>query len=232
MADRASEHEALQSLSRFLVGDASVRDTLQQIVNLSTAAIAPATHCGITMLVEDKVTTSVATDPEVQRIDRAQYEANSGPCLDAFRNSEVNGIPSTEHDERWPRFSAAAFAHGIRSTLSLPMRAGPTPVGALNLYSVDVDAFSDADSETGEAFATQAAVVVFNAQAYSDARALNENLTAALESRAVIEQAKGILMSESDVDPDEAFAMLVRASQRQNRKLRDIAEEIVGRRRP
>jgi GAF domain-containing protein len=229
VADEVPEHEALLALARFMVGDVSVQDTLQRIVDLSAVAVPPATYCGVTMLVDDKVTTSVASDPEVRRIDQAQYDAGSGPCLDAFRDGEVHVVPSTEKDRRWPEFSATALEHGIRSTLSLPMRAGATTTGALNLYSIEENGFSEDDHRRGEAFATQAAVVVSNAQAYWDARSLSENLTEAMRSRATIEQAKGVLMASSDVGPEDAFDLLRRASQRENRKLREIAEEVVGR---
>jgi GAF domain-containing protein len=229
MVDQQPEHEALMSLTRFMVGDASVEETLQRIVDLSTAAVPPATYCGITMLVEDRVTTSVASDPDVLRIDQAQYETGSGPCVQAFRDGTVHEIPSTQTDERWPEFSATALEHGIRSTLSLPRRTGVASLGALNLYSSEERSFSDEDRERGEAFAVQAAVVVSNAQAYWDARALGENLNEAMKSRATIEQAKGILMGQSHVGADEAFDLLRMVSQRENRKLRDVAEELVDR---
>ncbi|MBW3614913.1 MAG: GAF and ANTAR domain-containing protein [Actinobacteria bacterium] len=100
-------------------------------------------------------------------------------------------------------------------------------IGALNLYSRTESGFTDADVEVGEAFATQAAIVLANAQAYWDAYQLGVDLRTAMQSRAVIEQAKGILMATQRCTADEAFQILVRASQRENRKLREMAEELV-----
>jgi GAF domain-containing protein len=181
------------------------------------------------MLVEDKVTTSVCSDLDVLEIDQPQYKSGKGPCLDAFRHRRSYAITSTWSDSRWPEFSRAASLHGIGSTLSLPLAAGDQSLGALNFYAAAENAFSQDDEQTGEGFATQAAVVLANAQAYWDARALSEQMAEAMRSRATIEQAKGIIMNQSRVGADRAFEMLRAASQNQNRKLRDLAEELVER---
>lgn len=222
--------DSLAILSRFFVGDSTMGDTLQRVVDLAAVAVPPATYTGITMLVDERVSTSVFSDPDVPEIDQAQYAAGTGPCLDAFRDGEIRRIASMEREERWPDFRRTALQHGIRSTLSLPLVVGEESLGALNLYSEGEDAFSEDDEANAESFAIQAAVVLANAQAYWDARSLNEHLTEAMRSRATIEQAKGVLMAQSNVGPDEAFDMLRRASQRENRKLRDVAQDIVDRR--
>jgi GAF domain-containing protein len=169
----------------------------------------------------------VFTDEVVPDIDAAQYETGSGPCLDAFRHQQVFRIDDTEKDIQWPSFSESAAAHGLRSTLSVPLVARHEGVGALNFYAREPAGFSDGDVETGLQFATQAAIVLANSQAYWDAHQLGQDMAQAMKSRATIEQAKGILMGAQRCTPDEAFQILVRASQRENRKLREIAEEIV-----
>src|SRR3954465_13698728 len=167
---------SLKALTMFLVGDASAADPLQRIIDLAVVAVPPAAYTGISMLVEDKVTTSVFSDPEVLEMDQAQYAAGTGPCLDAFRHGIVYTIPSTSRDSMWPRFSRAALAHGIGSTLSLPLLVGEAHLGALNFYATAEEAFSHSDQEAAEAFAAPVAVVLANAQAYWDARALSEQL--------------------------------------------------------
>jgi GAF domain-containing protein len=221
--------ESLAALSRFFIGDSTMGDTLQRVIDLAVVAVPPAAYTGISMLVDDVVTTSVFSDAEVAEIDETQYKAGTGPCLDAFRDGVVNVIRSTERDVRWPEFSRRAFDHGVRSSLSLPLLVGDDSVGALNFYSRQEDAFTDEDQQNGQTFAVQAAVVLANAQAYWDARTLGERLGDAMHSRAAIEQAKGILMAQSHIDPDAAFDLLRAASQRENRKLRDIAQELVDR---
>jgi GAF domain-containing protein len=113
--------DSLATLSRFFIGDSTMGDTLQRVVDLAAVAVPPAAYTGISMLVDDKVTTSLFSDPLVPEIDQAQYAAGTGPCVDAFRDGKVYAIPSTERDERWPKFSRTALEHGIRSTLSLPL---------------------------------------------------------------------------------------------------------------
>src|SRR4051794_38077484 len=176
MAEDAVE-TSLRALATFLVGGSTVEQTLQRIIDLAATAVPPAAYTGLTMLVEDKVTTAVFSDPDAPEIDQAQYKSGKGPCLDAFRHRRSYTIPSTWSDIQWPEFSRAASLNGIGSTMSLPLAASDQPLGALNFYAAAENAFSDGDEQTGEAFATQAAVVLANAQAYWDARALGEQLT-------------------------------------------------------
>lgn len=109
----------------------------------------------------------------------------------------------------------------------MPLVVAHEGIGALNFYSRTPGNFDDGDEQLAGAFAAQAAIVLANTQAYWDARQLNEQLTQAMASRATIEQAKGVVMAGRRCGEDEAFEILVRASQRENRKLREIAEQIV-----
>lgn len=221
--------ESVETLSRYFVGRVSLGDTLQTVVDLSVRAVPSADMAAITMLVDDKVTTAVFSDPAAPDIDQAQYRSGRGPCVEAFRTGTPVVIPSLVDDDRYPEFAAAALERGVASSLSLPLQAREQTLGALNYYSRRDKAFTDESADPANTFAAQAAVVLANAQAYWDARELSDNLTAALASRATIDQAKGILMAQSNVSADEAFDMLRMASQRENRKLRDIAAEIVAR---
>lgn len=227
MEDSASLQESISALSRFFVGDATLGETLKRVSDLAQAAVPSADVVGLTMLLDGRATTAVFTDETAPEIDSAQYDSGTGPCLDAFRKQEVNRIDDTEDDQQWPAFSEAAAAHGLRSVLSLPLVASYEGVGALNFYSRRPKAFSPDEEEVATIFATQAAIVLANARAYWDAHELSQQLAEAMMSRATIEQAKGILMGAQRVGADEAFQILVRASQRENRKLREIAEQIV-----
>ena len=168
------------------------------------------------------------TDELAPELASAQYETGIGPCLDSFRHRQVFRIDDTTKDDRWPPFSEACAAHGVRSTMSIPMVANHEGVGALNYYSRSPNGFSAEDEEIGGQFGAQAAIVLANAQAYWDAHQLSQDLNEAMKSRAVIEQAKGILMAQGRT-ADEAFQILVRASQRENVKLREVATELVRR---
>lgn len=220
--------EAVASLTRYFVGDQTLGETLHQVAELTTQAVSVADHVGITLLVDGKLKTSVFTHPEVPEIDRAQYRTGDGPCVDAYRTGIAYMIDSTRESGRWQEFRDSAERHGVLSTLSLPLLTQGGPIGALNLYSEIEHAFDEAQRRVAELFATQAAFVLANVQAYWDARSLSENLTQAMESRAVIEQAKGIIMSTMRCDPDAAWQLLKTQSQAQNIKIREIATEIVN----
>jgi GAF domain-containing protein len=226
-ANSESLSKGLEAMSRFFVGDANLQETLHQVSELACEAVG-ADMVGITMLVEGRPRTAVFTDEAAPEIDAAQYKTGIGPCLDAFRNQQVFRIEDMEKDEQWVPFSEAAAAKGIKSSMSLPLIARHEGIGALNSYSRTRDNFSDDDVAVGLQFASHAAIVLANAQAYWDARQLGEDLAEAMKSRATIEQAKGILMGAQRCAADEAFNILVRASQRENRKLRDMAADIVS----
>jgi GAF domain-containing protein len=219
---------AVASLTRYFVGNQTLGETLHQVSELTTQAVPVADHVGITMLVDGKLKTSVFTHPEVPEIDQAQYRTGDGPCIDAYRTAIPYMIESTREPGRWQEFRDSAERHGVLSTLSLPLVTHDGPIGALNLYSEVEHGFDDEENQrVAELFATQAAFVLANAQAYWDARSLSENLAQAMESRAVIEQAKGIIMSTMGCDPDASWELLKSQSQAQNIKVRDLANELV-----
>ena len=228
-ADSESLSQSIEAMSRFFVGDATLGETLTRVSELAGRAVGSADMVGITMLVEGHPGTAVFTDDAAPQIDSAQYETGIGPCLDAFRQQQVFRIDDMERDHQWPPFSEVAAAHGVQSSLSLPLITRHEAVGALNFYSRRRAAFSDNDVQVGLQFAAQAAIVLANSQAYWDAHQLGQDMAEAMKSQATIEQAKGILMGAQRCSADEAFQILVRASQRENRKLREMAAEIVAR---
>jgi GAF domain-containing protein len=172
--------------------------------------------------------TAAFTGEAAIALDERQYEADHGPCLHAARSSDVVVVPDTSADDRWPQYASAAAARGVRSSLSvpLPVRRQVT-AGALNFYATDAAAFSDDVIELAQTFAGQAAVAITNAELFHATSTLAEQMQQAMASRAVIEQAKGILMRERRCSADDAFAVLVRLSQEGHQKLRDVAQRIV-----
>jgi GAF domain-containing protein len=222
----------LAALTQFYVGDGDLADTLERVAHITVEAVEPAELCGITMLVEGRPRTAIFTDEASPEIDQAQYDSGDGPCLQAFDTMQVVDLPSTTEPGPWPEFRRVAADHGIHSTLSLPLVVGNAPVGAMNLYAKRPRAFDDTARDTAVQFSAQAAIVLANAQAYWDAQDLSAGLSEAMEHRAVIEQAKGILMGSQGCDADAAFRLLVRASQRENVKLREVARRLVAVSRP
>lgn len=208
-------------------GQESFTSTLQAIIDLARDAIDGCTRGGITLLDRTGPSTAVATDPLAARVDAIQYAVNAGPCLDAYRRQVFNRVDDTESDDRWPQFCRGAFEAGVHSILSYPLIVAGDGLGAMNVYGEAP--FSVAAERTGVAFAAHASLTLVNARAFWRADELRQNLEFALETRGVIDQAKGILIAQQGIGADEAFEIIRRASQRENRKVFDIARDIVGR---
>ena len=219
----------MRAVAGFLVADVPLGETLERIALLAREAIDPAVAVGLTLLDErGRPATAVATGDMVLPVDQSQYDEGDGPCLDAYREQRLVTVDDTrEVADRWPRFSEEAVAAGVLSTLSLPLQAGDEAFGAFNLYADRPDTFGRSDVDDAELFSTQAGIVLANARAYWAAFDLAASLDQAMRSRAVIEQAKGKIMATNGCTPDDAFAILAKASQRENVKLRDIARRIV-----
>jgi GAF domain-containing protein len=220
---------AFAALGSFLAGDSPLNQTLDQLARLACLAVPDCDMVGITLWDGDEPITAIHTHAEPPKVDQAQYDANRGPCLDAMRTGDVQRLRDTTTDGQWPEFAEAARDVGIRATLSLPMRVGERCVGGFNMYSTHADAFGAEATKTALQFSTQAGLAVAGSLAYWHQHELVLHLEEALRSRPVIEQAKGMIMAKEGVTADEAFDVLRRASQRQNRKLRDIAFDLVQR---
>ena len=227
-----AQAQALRALSNFLVAKTSMGDTLLDVSRITVDAMPAAEMAGISLLGENgRPTTGIFTDDEAPDIDSAQYESGRGPCLDSWREGRVVRLDDMEAAKGdYPEFAKAAQAHGVQSTISLPLVAGDERLGALNLYARVSGGFSSDDEAIGTDLAAAAATVLANASAFWAASELSDQLGQAMRSRAVIEQAKGVLMARSpQMTADEAFDVLRKASQRENIKVRDIAQRIVER---
>lgn len=227
MDDQQALLEAFTALTGYFVSDASMPDTLTRVSDLARQTVSESVQVGITLVVEDKRGTYAFTNPELIEVDQAQYDTGEGPGLRAYYTGEVVLLKSTLTSPLYPQFCAVAAQHGIRSVVSFPLATAKGCIGAMNHYSTREHVFGPAEIELGRRFADQAAYLLVNAQAYWDARTLGENLTEAMKSRAAIEQAKGILIARTGVDEEAAFDLLKEQSQAENRKLRDVALEIV-----
>jgi len=221
--------EALEQLGRLSLRELSMDSLLQTVADLTNAVMPGNPEASVLLLVRDRPTTVVSTGELATALDETQYERGHGPCLHAARTGEVTEIPDTRADARWPDYLPRAVEQGNLSSLSIPLAIDPDAqvTGALNIYARRVDAFDDDSRSVATRFAPYAAVAAGNLYAYQSAREMADNLQTALESRAVIDQAKGILIERYKLTPDQAFQFLARASMTTNRKLRDIADELV-----
>jgi GAF domain-containing protein len=218
---------ALRILSRLLLSEETLEDTLGRVAGLACRTLEACDMASVTMINDGRPSTPVQTDPAVSALDAAQYRSERGPCLEAYSVRQVVRGTISESAGDWPEFTAAAAEAGIRSVLAVPLVASQRPLGALNLYSKTAESYDEADEETAVLFSEQAAVACANAEVYWRTYSLTEHLREALESRDVIGQAKGILMARRRCTPDAAFEALRKVSQHRNIKLREIAEQVV-----
>jgi GAF domain-containing protein len=217
-----------EALRRFLVGDDDLDGMLTKVVLIAVETVPGCDLASITMMRRGLPTTPVFTDKVAVDLDETQYSVGDGPCLSAMRHQGLEEV-DVASDERWPPFSAAARRLGVIGTLSAPLVRDDTAVGGLNLYSRTTATFDDDARNLACLFGDQVGVAAVNATVYAESYELAQQLQAAMESRAAIEQAKGVIMAQSNVGPEEAFQILVQASQHQNRKLRAVATDIVER---
>jgi GAF domain-containing protein len=219
----------LVSAGRTIEDEDDLLTLLQRVVEIAHEAIDGADSAGVTIDLAGRTYTAVHTDARTLRVDTEQYDANDGPCLHAARTRAVVLVAADEAMDRWPRFALAARAEGIRSFLAAPLLTGETALGSFNLYGRSPAAFESLDAEVLQLLTTTVARTIGDFARFTSARQVAESIQRALETRAPIEQAKGMLMAIHGIDADQAFDMLRLESQTKNIRLSVVATELVER---
>lgn len=220
----------VERLQDLVLDSPDMAELLHELVTLSAAALSVHSRllCGVTMVRKKKPATVATSHPRVRAMDELQYSYGDGPCLTALRNLETIYIPSLQDESRWPHYCQTAWSEGIRSILSVPLPLEGEASAALNLYAAQTHAFSDESTRKAEEHAAQASKALRLAVRISQLTEDRENLTAALESRTVIDLATGIIMAQNQCNQDTAIKVLRSASNTRNRKLRDVAALLVA----
>jgi GAF domain-containing protein len=219
----------LAALAGVVLGRDDLPSTLAEICRIAVRAVPRADGASLTSFTESGPAAVAASDEWATGLDEIQFVEHEGPCLDTARTGLLFRIRDMTDERRWPFYMPRAVAHGARSMVSIPLTAENKLLGALNVYSRAADAFGSEEVSIAEIIAGHASLATQTAAALFRQRDLAEQLGEAMRFRATIEQAKGIVMAQSNVDADTAFEILRSASQRENRKLRDIAQELVDR---
>ena len=219
-APRVDIAEALRDVARSLQAEPDVPQVVRGIVEAVIDTV-PGAEAAAVSLWEGKVLRTVAaTSDMASRINAIEHDLDEGPCVQAVLEQRSYRIDDMSTDARWPRFAAAAAAHGMRSMLGYRLFTSGLTLGALDIYSSKVNAF-DAQAEViGELFAAHAAIALVGSTQRADWQA-------ALSSRDLIGMAKGILMHRERISDEQAFALLVATSQRAAIKLYDLAVWLV-----
>ncbi len=218
--------KAAAEVNRLTEGEDPLQAVLEGLMRLACSVVPEATISATILRANGRLDTEVATDEVSRRLSDIQH-VGGGPCTEASRNGTISEMTIEEVGERWPALAAAARPDGIEEVIGLPLIIDGRPHGALNVYAKK--ATSPDLRRSLRLLADQASAAVANAEIYRSASSLAKQLEFALETRVVIEQAKGALMALQKCDADAAFDILRRASQRSNRKLRDVAAEFLAR---
>jgi GAF domain-containing protein len=226
LAEEDDLRQALASLSQ-LTTQMRLEDLLTQVATYAVRAIPGADGAGLTLLEDDRADTIVSTASFVSDVDEIQYRIGQGPCITAAREGQTVMSGSLGGDPRWRKFGGSVARLGVHSVLSLPLITPDRVVGAMNVYAHAKEAFDERSAELGEIFAVPAAIAVQNAQVLAQTQRLAARLQAALETRAVIDRAVGIMMSRSGGTEDEVMVRLRSVSQNDHQKLADVAQRIV-----
>jgi transcriptional regulator with GAF, ATPase, and Fis domain len=215
-------HEAMAAAARDMQDSDDIQTLLEMAVDLAVRDVTDAEAASVTVAHRHGVaSTSASSHASARHADELQYAAGEGPCLSAVWDHPLIRVDDIASESRWPAWVAHMEAEsGYRSMLVLRLFTAQDRLGALNLYAGRPGAFDQADVDYGEAFAAHIAVALRSAIEIS-------GLNIALDGRTVVGQAQGLLMERFGLDAAGAFATLTRVSSHTNRKLRDIAQELV-----
>jgi GAF domain-containing protein len=224
--DLVQTFTALQSL---LLTAQGIDEFLTEVAKLAAGVVRSAASCGITIRRDGQPLTVASSDSRAEQVDEVQYGAGTGPCLTTLDSGAIIDVPDLTADTRWTDYRHHALAQGVRSSVSIPLSIDGSTVGALNIYSSEPHAFDQATRQHAESFATQASTALTLALRSAAQAEDTAQLEQALTSRTVIDQALGILMAQQRCTPEDAFALLRAHSQNNNRRLRDVAADLITR---
>ncbi|WP_433719105.1 GAF and ANTAR domain-containing protein [Actinoplanes sp. CA-051413] len=220
---------AFAEFGRIKLGETDLHGVLTRVAELAQRTLPGADEVSITLVRDGRPYTAAYTGEIALQLDERQYERDAGPCLQAASEKVTISVPDTASDTRWDGWAPKAAAAGVGSVLSVGLPILDSVTGAVNIYGLRERAFDDDTIQLAQRFAGYATVALANAHLHDSTTNLAQHMQAAMESRAVIEQAKGIIMGERRCSADEAFVVLTRISQDSNRKLRDVAAALVAR---
>jgi GAF domain-containing protein len=222
--DRATPYT---SLTKVVYAERSLADTLETMAVLATQSLSEAPEVSLTLLDRERGRTAATSGPIAIDLDEQQYDTGSGPCLDAARYGGTVRLTVDRPDQPYAELRQAAQRRGVTHTMSIGLITGHLVMGAMNIYSFKGQALSEDSERLANTFASCIGMVLANAERYREAAARATGLDVAMQTRAPIEQAKGILMDRYRCTSEEAFTMLAKRSQSENVKLRLVAQDLV-----
>jgi GAF domain-containing protein len=227
MYDHQLYLRTLSEFTRTLLTPYDVHAMFDQLVDRVTSVLGLA-GSGVSLDRDGRLELATALGDDVTAAEQAQEQCQMGPCVTAFRSGEIVAVPDLrEARSRWPEYAAVADGVGIRAVASIPMRLGDVTVGALNLYAREVRDWPREDLDAAVVLADMATVYLINASHHRKQVELTEQLQQALDSRLVIEQAKGMLAARHSISPERAFERLRSLARNRSVTVQAVAEAVV-----
>lgn len=219
---------AFVELADTMVSDFDVTDLLQRLVD-HCVELLPADAAGLLLSDQRGTLQLMASSTEASRLlELFQLQSDEGPCLDAFHSGDQVIVPDLAAvADRWPRFAAAAREQSFSAVHAMPLRLRDDVIGAMNLFNTEPQSLTHEDIEVAQALADVATIGILQERAIQHNEVLVEQLQGALNSRVIIEQAKGVVADAGTLDMDEAFNRLRRMARNTNTRLADVARDVV-----
>lgn len=218
----------LVELADTMVDDFDVVDLLTLLADRCVESL-DVSAAGLMLAAADGDLRVVASSSEAMRfVELFELQAAEGPCWDCYRTGEpVSGVDVTSMRQQWPRFTPVALGAGFGSAYAIPMRLRGAVIGALNLFRVETSPLTPDDLLAAQALADVATIAILQYRAGREVQLVNEQLNHALNSRVMIEQAKGVLSERDGIDMEEAFSILRSYARRHNRLLAEVAQAVI-----
>ncbi|HJW00469.1 MAG TPA: GAF and ANTAR domain-containing protein [Arthrobacter sp.] len=226
-AERVST--AFVKLTDTLVADYDVLDLLHTLVEESVELLDVAAAGLLLADPSGELQVLASTSEESQLVEVLQLRAGSGPCVECYTSGRAVAVTDVDALERWPDFKAAALSQGFHSVHAVPMRIHGRTIGAMGLFGANPGSLTAEDAAIGQALADVATISLIHERTIREAALVNEQLQRALNSRVLIEQAKGVIAHTAGVDMEEAFSRLRNHARAHSEALHETAGRIVDR---
>jgi GAF domain-containing protein len=228
MVDRDSLLQALRSFAHAMGGSYDLAEmsiqlsaSITDVLSVAGAGVSVANGEGMLRFI-------AASSGQIVEIERSQEETQDGPCVDAYRKNEPVSVTDVETDDRWPEYSKTAAKLGIQAVVGYPLAYDGSAIGSIDVYSTERRIWSRDDMDTLGVLADMATAYLVRISELAEARRLSDQLQRALDSRILIEQAKGVLAGERGISVDEAFEGLRNHARNNNMKLAELCDAVVN----
>ncbi|MFC4396576.1 MULTISPECIES: GAF and ANTAR domain-containing protein [Micrococcaceae] len=227
----SSDHGSVQELQSILVGSENGVEFLSGLSSLAAAAVSEAAgdtiECAVTLKVKRRPATAAGSSARAIELDHIEQELGDGPCIRALREMAPVIIDDVDRDPRWQALNRRLAEHNVRSTLGVPLEITGDASAALNFFATKPGVFTADVYDKAVGFAAAAHNTLNLSVRINNAQSRADDLEAAMQSRTAINLACGVIMAQNRCSQEEAMEILTKVSSNRNRKLRDVAGELI-----